>query len=130
MELYIPPIPPERNPVNGRFNKGRTPHNKGKKWSDYMDGRKAKRVMRIAKQNLRPNYNIGGWNKKAVIMVDEEGNHAYFESAEAASRETGITATNIRRCCRRGRKRAGGYRWFWFEDNEWVEHINNKANKL
>lgn len=41
-ELYIPPERPERNLVNGRFLKGHTPHNKGKKWADYMDMRKAK----------------------------------------------------------------------------------------
>ena len=30
-ELYIPPERPERNLVNGRFLKGCTPHNKGKR---------------------------------------------------------------------------------------------------
>ena len=43
-ELYIPIERPERNLVNGRFLKGHTPHNKGKKWADYMDMRKAKRI--------------------------------------------------------------------------------------
>lgn len=33
-ELYIPIERPERNLVNGRFLKGHTPHNKGKKWAD------------------------------------------------------------------------------------------------
>ena len=54
-ELYIPPKRIYRNPTNGQFLKGLTPHNKGKKWEDYMDMRKAKRIKRIALSNLKHN---------------------------------------------------------------------------
>lgn len=127
MELYIAPSRPQRNPTNGRFLKGSIPHNKGKKWREWMDGRKQRRVLRIAKNNLRGRSDIGGWNKRAVIMMDDEGRHTYFESAEAAGRATEIIARNIRSVCEKKRKHAGGYRWFWFDDNEWTQYANREG---
>lgn len=112
MELYIPIERPQYNPTNGQFLKGHVPHNKGKKWEDYMDMRKAKRIVRIAKQNLKPNMSIGGWNKKAVVAVDMEGNIAgWFESAMDAERKTGICKRNINSVCNGKRKHAGGFKW-------------------
>lgn len=35
--------PPTRNKKNGRFLKNHKPHNKGKRWSEWMDGRKKKK---------------------------------------------------------------------------------------
>lgn len=70
-----------------------------------MDMRKAKRIVRIAKQNLKPNMNIGGWNKKAVVAVDMEGNVVgWFESAMDAERKTGICKRNINSVCNGKRK--------------------------
>ena len=112
MELYIPIERPQYNPTNGQFLKGHVPHNKGKKWEDYMDMRKAKRVIRIAKQNLKPNMNIGGWNKKAVVDVDMEGNVVgWFSSGKDAEKKTGICARNINSVCNGKRKYAGGFKW-------------------
>lgn len=45
MEININPIA-NRNAVNGRFLKGIIPHNKGKKWSDYIDGRKKRKMLK------------------------------------------------------------------------------------
>lgn len=112
-ELYIEPERIQRNPINGRFLKGLTPHNKGKSWNEWMDGRKAKRVKRIAMKNLKPNMNIGGWNKKAVIAENEEGVTAWFESSIDAEKKTGICARNIRSVCNGKRKHAGGLKWIW-----------------
>lgn len=112
MELYIPKERPQYNPTNGQFLKGHIPFNKGKKWEDYMDMRKAKRIKRIALMNLARNRNIGGWNKKAVVCVDEENNIlGWFSSAMDAEKKTGICARNIRTVCNGKRKHAGGYRW-------------------
>ena len=81
-ELYIPPIRPKYNPTNGQFLKGHVPHNKGKKWEEWMDMRKAKKVKQIAMKNLRHRIDIGGWNKKAVYALDEDNNIlGWFESA-------------------------------------------------
>lgn len=77
-----------------------------------MDMRKVKRIVRIAKQNLKPNMNIGGWNKKAVVAVDMEGNIAgWFESAMDAEKKTGICKRNINSVCNGKRKHAGGFKW-------------------
>lgn len=115
-ELYLPPERPQYNPVNGQFLKGHIPHNKGKKWSDYMDGRKAKRVKRIATKNLRPRMDIGGWNKKPIVALDDNNNIvAWFESASEAQRKTGIASPNIRKACLGERKHAGGFKWEYYE---------------
>lgn len=112
MELYIPKERPQYNPTNGQFLKGHIPFNKGKKWEDYMDMRKARRIKRIAIKNLARNRNIGGWNKRAVVCVDEENKIlGWFSSSYDAEKKTGICARNIRTVCNGKRKHAGGYRW-------------------
>lgn len=112
MELYIPIERLGRNPQTGRFNKGHVPHNKGKKWIDYMDMRKAKKVLHIAKKNLKPRMDIGGWNRKPVIAIDDDGNVlGWFSSSQDAERKTGICGRNIRNVCNGKRKKAGGFIW-------------------
>ena len=112
MELYIPIERPQYNPTNRQFLKGHIPHNKGKKWEDYMDMRKARKIKRIGIKNLRPNLCICGWNKKAVVCVDEENNIlGWFSSSYDAEKKTGIWARNIRQVCNGKRKHAGGFKW-------------------
>lgn len=123
-ELYIPPKRIYRNPINGQFLKGLAPHNKGKKWEDYMDMRKAKRVKRIAIQNLRRDNNIGGWNARKIVAVKDGILLGVFSSSCDAERKTGISARNIRSCCNNKRKNAGGYMWFFESDSEWCKLIN------
>ena len=119
-ELYIPPERPERNLVNGRFLKGHTPHNKGKKWADYMDMRKAKRIKRIGVKNLVRNYRISGWNAKPVVAIKDDELVGIYPSASEAGRKAGICGRNIISCCSGKRKHAGGYQWFW----EWAKFRN------
>ena len=124
MELYLEPIRMTRNPVNGKFLKGHVPHNKGKKWSDYMDMRKAKRIKRIAKKNLKYNYNIGGWNKKKVIGIKDGKIIGVFNSAHDAAKRLGLIRRNISHCCRGERNHCGGIRWFFeSEINLWVKFL-------
>lgn len=122
-ELHIPPKRIYRNPINGQFLKGLTPHNKGKKWEDYMDMRKAKRIKRIAVANLKHNMNIGGWNAKQIVAIKDNKLFAVYASSNDAERKTGVCARNIRSCCNYKRKRAGGYQWFFENDNTWCELI-------
>ena len=114
------------NALNGRFLKGHTPHNKGKKWEEWMDMRKAKKVIRIGTMNLRPNMNIGGWNKKKVVSVDADGAWKLYSSAVAAAEATGNIRRNISHCCQGKRKRCGGLRWFYWESDEWIKLINKE----
>lgn len=48
-ELYIPPEPKAYNVKTGRFMKGHVPHNKGKKWSDYMSKKAQRRAAKDGK---------------------------------------------------------------------------------
>lgn len=134
-ELYIDP--PKVNPVNGRFLPGHKPFNKGKKWIDYMDMRKSKRV----KKNLEirrkmGNKKLAGANRIPIVGIKEGKLIAYKSSIEAAKilRAQGIkiNARNIRYVCAGTinkskfgkyeynyiRKRAGGYQWFYADDTE------------
>lgn len=111
-ELYIEPERRDRNALNGHFLKGNTPHNKGKRWSEWMDMRKAKRVKRIGMRNLHGRSDIGGWNAQPVFAIDKDGNTVgWFASSHDAERKTGICARNIRAVLEGKRKHAGGYRW-------------------
>lgn len=123
-ELYILPERPSRNPVNGRFLKGHTPHNKGKRWSDYMDMRKAKKIKRIGMKNLVRNYQIAGWNAKPVVAVENGEIAGIYPSASEAGRKMGICSRNIRSCYSGKRKSAGGYQWFLESGNKWCDLVN------
>lgn len=123
MELYIEPIKINRNPVTGRFLKGSIPHNKGRKMNEYIDADKIERIKSIGIKNLSPRLDIGGWNAKEVVAI-RDGRFAVFKSSEEAGRTLGITARNIRQCCDKKRKSAGGFLWFWEKDNVWASLIN------
>lgn len=111
-ELYVEPEWKGYNALTGQFLKGHVPHNKGKKWPEWMDIRKAKRVKRIAMRNLHGRSDIGGWNAKPVFAIDKDGNTVgWFASANDAERKTGICGRNIRAVIEGRRKHAGGYRW-------------------
>lgn len=111
MELYIPVERPTRNPINGRFLKGRTPHNKGKKMIDYLDEDTVKRMKEIGRANLKPNANFGGWNKKSVIALEGEKVVGWFPSAEEAARKVGVSPSAIRKVLYGKSKHAAGFKW-------------------
>ena len=111
-ELYIEKEVPKRNAVNGRFLRGHVPHNKGKRWIEWMDMRKAKKVIRIGMMNLHGRNDIGGWNAVPIFAIDNHGNIVgWFASSNDAERKTGICARNIRNVLNGKRKTAGGYKW-------------------
>lgn len=129
MELYIEPKRITRNPITGRLLKGHTPHNKGKKWEDYMDMRKAKRVKRIGMQNLRPRYDIGGQNKRQVIGIKDGIIVGVFESAVKAAAKTKLIRRNITHCCQGKRHHCGGIRWFYEADlHRWLKYLKQNEN--
>lgn len=67
------------------------------------------------KYNIKYAYNLG--NKKpphmrSVQQVKDNGEIiATFISMQEAERQTKIKATNISKCCRKIRNKAGGYKW-------------------
>lgn len=123
-EIFLESIRPQINRQNGQFLKGHEPFNKGKKWSDYMDMRKAKRIIRIAKKNLRGRYDIGGWNKKAVVAIKNGEFYGYFESCVNAADRLQVQRRNVSHVANGKRKRCGGYEFYFESDfDKWNERI-------
>ena len=121
---------PQRNFRTGQFLKGHTPFNKGKSWDEWMDGRKQRKVKRIAKLNLRPNMDIGGWNKKKCVGVNEEGRYKVYASLTIAAESTGALRENIKQTCQGKRKRAAGIYWYYADDDGWIDKVRAiKAEK-
>ena len=117
-ELVLPPvIDSSRNPINGRFIKGRPSFNKGRKWTEYMNEEQLKVAYARWEKNRTHagNMNLGGWNKKPIIAMR---GHQYFvyDSSCDAGRRLGINARNIRYCAERKRNHAGGLKWFYLDD--------------
>ena len=146
MELYLPPILPDYNPLNGRFRKGHVPATKGKKWDEYMGKRAQKRAARGWK-NLdlyRPHgHPNAGRKKKQVVAVSDDGSWRVFHYIGAAAEWVGGSRENVGRCCRQNeskaelRKPSGkgpsgkvntdhrykGIRWYFETDSVWTKKI-------
>ena len=85
-----------------------------------MPKEKQHKILKALQESNRPP--IGGWNKKAVICVDiESGNFCRFASVVQASAKMKVYKTNIYECCWGKRKTAGGFRWFYESNTEWLK---------
>lgn len=126
MELYIEPKRPEYNLKNGRFLKGHTPFNKGKRWSEYMNMRKQKKCLKNLELGRRGNPDIAGRNARSVVAIKDNQIIGIYKSAADAGRKTGICSRNIIGCCRGERKQAGGFKWYYESDNSWTTLITGK----
>ena len=129
MELYIPPKRTFKNLITGQFLNGHIPFNKGKKWSDYLDMRKARKI----KKNLelgrkQSNPSIAGWNRKKVIGIKDHKIIGVFDSSNDAGRKLGIQARNIRSCCAGKRKTCGGVLWYWERNYDfWINQLDENG---
>lgn len=133
-ELTLSPLSTFRNAANGRFMKGHTPANKGKKWGEYLS-RRAQRGSARGWKNLelyRHHSENGGRPKKAVIAIDDVGKWKFYESVSLAGRILGVRWDNIARCCRLNHAGAKGanndhrymrYRFYYESDNIWMTKI-------
>lgn len=109
-ELYLPPVRKPYNPVTGHFLKGHEPHNKGKRWSDYMGKRMQKRCakgwknLRTYQPRERPDVKLR--QGKQVVAVMDDGKWVVLASVQDAAvwlnNIIGIKSNreNIGRCCR------------------------------
>lgn len=117
-ELSLPPIQPI---IKGRFRKGNVPHNKGKKWSEWMDGRKRNKVLKGLQRNGRKD--IGGWSAKKIVCVKDGKVVGSFAHSNEAQEKTRIESRNIRSVCAGKRKTAGGFQWFYENDNNILNYL-------
>ena len=141
-ELYIPPLRQQRNAVTGCFLKGHTPHNKGKKWSDYAGKRAQKRMAKgwanLTKYRPKKRQDVAGRSRKQVIAVMDDGRWKHFSYIGSAAEFVGGSRENVGRCCRCNaaryvNKKTGavntdhkykGVRFYFEEDNIWIAKIN------
>lgn len=133
-ELYIEPERKSYNPTNGQFLKGHVPHNKGKRWSDYMGKRKQKRASKgwtnIIEHRGPGNICLAEQSKTQVIAVGRNGDWLIFPSCTEAAKWCGSTASNVSRCCRWnqcGHKhtdyKCKGVRFYYEKENTWINKI-------
>ena len=122
-ELHLPPDVPHRN-KKGQFTHALIPHNKGKRWVDYMDMRHARKILGCLRRTGNPN--LPGANRKKIVGV-KNGKCGVYDSSCDAERRLGIIARNIRKCCHKERNHAGGIRWFYFDSDEWIKYIDNST---
>lgn len=117
-ELYLPPEFTPRRTEHGRFVKGCEPHNKGKKWSEWMSKRAQKRAAKGWKnlKHHRPSHPEGsGRPKRPIIAVKDDGSWIWLPDATKALTWLGEgRKENINRCCKQ---------------NE-VKHVNQKTGKV
>lgn len=144
-ELYLPPERPQKDAKTGRFLPGIVPHNKGKSWGEWMDGRKHNRVRRIAMRNLQlhPHHFKKGEkpvNCRKVVGVFDDGRWVVYPDAVEASKCNGGNPANIRRTCRWNRdgvvnKRNGNVRhdykcngvvYYYEDDDTWLAMIESQ----
>lgn len=150
-ELYIAPVCTGINKQNGRFLKGHIPHNKGKKWSDYMSKRMQKRCAKgwknLDKYRPKERPDQVGRCLKQVVAVFDDGRWLVFPSVVAAAEWLGGNRSNIGRCCRQNKAkkvcqhdwrprqpkgasrintdhRYMGMRWYFETDDVWTEKIS------
>ena len=110
------PKKPQRK-ANGCFVKGYVPHNKGKKWSEWMpDGRKQRKVRNRLQHSGNPH--LPGWNKKHIIAT-KDGRELWFESASAAASALNLIRRNISHVANGQRNHCGGWRFRWTQS---VQH--------
>lgn len=98
---------------NGKYAKGHTPWNKGKKWAEiYTDEQQQKiRAARPAKPMLGKKNPNAGRKKHAVIATNAEGKEYWFESTSAAERTLSINRRDIINVLNGRHKSTHGYQF-------------------
>lgn len=142
-ELYIPQERATHNALNGQFLKGHTPHNKGKKWSEFLSKRSQKRCAKgwenLVKHRPQQRPETAGRCKKKIIAVDDNGKWYMFPYSLLAAKWCGGLRENVNRCCKENQKRHinkktkkintdhkyMGVRFYFESDDVWMEKINN-----
>lgn len=108
-ELYIPPKWDGRNKANGRFLKGHTPHNKGKKWGEWMtkkgQKRSAKGWRNFEEHRPKTRPDTAGRCRKVVVAVMDDGRWCVFSYTVEAAEWVGGIQENVCRCCRFNQRR-------------------------
>lgn len=130
--------PPKKK--SGRFQKGNIPFNKGVPMTEWMDGRKIRKVMKYLEIGRKlGNPALPGLNRRSVVGI-KDGKLFPFKSIEEAARilkskGVKVCARNIGATCAGKtmyngkysyvRKKAGGFRWFYADEVEKYQSLLN-----
>lgn len=121
MELYIPPKI-DRNAITGRFIKGVSPWNKGKKMNYKNESSRNLSVINLKKGQGGNHRNGAGHNKRPVVAI-KDGKFYVFPSATEASIKVGCGQTSITAACKKRIKTCLGFKWYYEDDSTWLKQI-------
>lgn len=133
-ELHLSPVWKGRDFKTGRFLKGHTPANKGKKWNEFMGKRAQKRSAKGWKNVQLFRCKGGGPNsgrpKKAVIAIMDNGEWKIFSYSVPAAEFVNGSRFNVVRCCRQNAchgintdHRYKGIRFYFDTDDNWITKL-------
>lgn len=149
-ELTLPPVYSGVNAKNGRFMKGHVPHNKGKRWAEYMGKRAMKRASKgwenVVIHRPKKRSDVAGRCRKPVVAVTDDGRWCVFPHSGYAAQWVGGNRSNVGRCCRENQARYEcrhnwrpgqtkgaslvntdhkyrGIRFYFESDNAWITKI-------
>jgi len=126
MELYIERERPVRNMQNGRFLPGFIPHNKGKRWDEWMSKpMREKRKKELAESLKKCDHSkCGGHNAKMIVGIQNGRFIGPFHGSMKAADYAGCFPEQIRNVCKGKGYTAGSIKWFYEEDFEkWIKEI-------
>lgn len=123
-----------------KFQKDNRPHNKGKKWSEWMSKRgqrnSRKGWQNIIKHRPRKRSEKAGRKKMPIIAVLNDGSWLLFSYSVMAARWCGGRRENVCRCCRDNQERRvnkkgevntdhsyRGARFYYECDRIWLDKI-------
>lgn len=75
------------------------------------------------REKSKGNKSRAGTGRKVVLVNETNGRTLFYNSALVASRDIGLTANNVYQVLNKTGTQitAGGYRWFWEDDMEWMK---------
>ena len=134
-ELYLGEDRPQRNAKTGRFLKGCTPYNKGKKWDECLSPESQEHCRR-GWENLkthRPKRHsplAGNRPPREVIALNDEGQWRVLPSITKAAEWAGCATNTVWRCCRNNARhlkntdyKCKGFRFYYETDDIWLSKV-------
>lgn len=126
MELYLPPLIPQRKMVGkdkGKFVKGGKSPKKGMTFDEYYGKEKSEDIRRrLSEAHIGKTHPKSYFGKKVVAIKDGKL-LGVFESATAAAQFVGISRKAFYRYFSGQRKPKNGIQWFYEKDPQWTNLI-------